>query len=97
MGENSSLTKCLVNIPGHNVGPEESCEGAKNNRGNVFFKNVHFGPPTLRASGFFSMPGSEFNSVCKPEVNNDRHYRASQAWCGVPLTSDESDLFCQNN
>ena len=53
MGENSSLTKCLVNIPGHNVGPEESCEGAKNNRGNVFFKNVHFGPPTLRASGFF--------------------------------------------
>ena len=29
MGENSSLTKCLVNIPGHNVGPEESCEGAK--------------------------------------------------------------------
>ena len=45
MGENSSLTKCLVNIPGHNVGPEESCEGAKNKGENVFFmKKCPFWP-----------------------------------------------------
>ena len=37
MGENSSLTKCLVNIPGHNVGPEESCERAKNKGGKYVF------------------------------------------------------------
>ena len=28
MRENRSLPKCLVDIPGHDVGPEESCQGA---------------------------------------------------------------------
>lgn len=41
---------------------------------------------------FQSLIGSEFYFVCEPEVNNDCHYRTSQAWCGVPLSSDESHL-----